>query len=176
MAPRAFLFFGVFTGYPELLQATREAIVAQFGSLHECGVSPVYPFPSTQAYDKTMGTQLHRQFFVLNELQPQTCLAVTKHAALQIEKQLSLSSDFAVERPLNIDPGLLNDCRLILASTKDYAHRFYRGDNIWEEITLIYRGGAFEPLPWTYPDFRAPTYHEFFVTLRKDLLKKTRNG
>ncbi len=58
----------------------------------------------------------------------------------------------------------------ILASTKDYAHRLYRADGIWEEITLVFRHGKFETLPWTYPDFRAPTYHQFFAALRTELM------
>ena len=77
-----------------------------------------------------------------------------------------------VPRPVNIDPGLVNDCRVILASTKDYAHRIYRGGGVWEEITLIYRHGAYETLPWTYPDFRQVAYHRFFAGFRKELLER----
>ncbi len=170
VAPPAFLFFGVFTGYPELLEEARDVIVEQFGPLHSAGSSPVFPFPRTQTYEKTMGTSLVRQFFVLDELRPQDCLSQVKHAALSMEERLAASRSFEVPRPVNIDPGLLNDCRLILASTKDYAHRLYRADGIWEEITLVFRHGKFETLPWTYPDFRAPTYHQFFAALRTELL------
>ena len=166
----AFLFFGVFTGFPELLPASRELIVGEFGALHPNGTSEVFPFPRTRTYEKSMGADLVRQFFVLDELHPQDCLAGVKHATLKMEERLSSTRTFAVARPVNIDPGLLNDCRLILASTKDYAHRLYRGEGIWEEVTLIFRHGRFEPLPWTYPDFRAPMYHRFFAELRRDLL------
>lgn len=171
-APPAFLFFGVFTGYPDLLEEARTEIVDEFGALHPAGESGVFPFPRTETYEKSMGPALVRRFFVLDELRPQDCLASVKHAALRMEERIAAAGRFDVERPVNIDPGLLNDCRLILASTKDYAHRLYRGDGIWEEITLIYRHGAFDTLPWTYPDFRAPTYHSFFATLRSELLSR----
>lgn len=176
VAPPAFLFFGVFTGYRELLEATRELITEEFGPLHPAGSSAVFPFPRTRTYEKTMGARLVRQFFVLDELWPQDCLASIKHAARNMEVRLATSRSFEVPRPVNIDPGLLNDCRIILASTKDYAHRLYRGEGIWEEITLIFRRGRFEPLPWTYPDFRAPTYHAFFSELRQELLGRLREG
>lgn len=174
-APPALLFFGVFTGYPDLLEAARALVVAEFGPLHPRGTSPVFPFPRTRAYEKTMGPSLVRQFFVLDEPRSQECLSSVKHAALRMEERLAASRTFEVPRPVNIDPGLVNDCRIILASTKDYAHRFYRGDGIWEEITLVYRHGRFEPLPWTYPDFRAPTYHEFFSELRRELFGRLRD-
>ena len=119
-----------------------------------------------------MGKNLQRQFFTLAEPQPQDSLARIKHAAIELERELSKGGAYEVLRPVNIDPGLLNDCRVILASTKDYAHRLYRGDGIWEELTLIYQHGEFTPLPWTYPDFRATTYHEFFARLRRDLLDR----
>ncbi len=164
------LFFGVFSGASELLDTARTLIVERFGPLHERGTSPVYTFPSTRTYDRTMGTNLRRQFFLLDELKPQTCLAAVKAETVRLEAEIAARGSFDVERPINIDPGLLNDCRVILASTKDYAHRIYRGDGIWEEITLIYRHGAFDPVPWTYPDFRATTYHEYFLAARRDLL------
>ena len=175
-APGAFLFFGVFTHYAALLEETRRRVEDRFGPMHPLGISPVYPFPETRTYAREMGSPLVRQFFVLSELQPQDCLATIKRETIAMEEAIRNMEQFAVDRPVNIDPGLLNDCRVILASTKDYAHRIYRGRGIWEEITLIFRHGQFETLPWTYPDFRAPTYHAFFEQLRNELLKRNRNG
>ena len=168
----AYLFFGAFSGRPELLSRCQSVIVERFGPLHPDGVSPIYPFPQTRTYEKTMGKGLQRQFFVLDEPQPQDCLADIKHTTIAIENELRDTGTFAVERPINIDPGIVNDCRIILASTKDYSHRWYRGKGIWEELTLINQLGAFEPLRWTYPDFRKPTYHVFFAKLRRDLIDR----
>ena len=169
-APHAFLFFGVFTGFEDLLEEVRGRVEARYGPLHLHGVSPVYEFPRTRSYARTMGPNLKRQFFVLAERWPQDGLAPVKHAALEIESECARLRTYGVDRPVNIDPGLLNDCRIILASTKDYSHRIYRSSGIWEEVTLIFEKGAWRPLPWTYPDFRAGTYHAFFQGLRAELL------
>ncbi len=173
-APGAFLFFGVFSHHKALLADVRQSVERRFGPLHRLGISSEYPFPQTRTYAREMGSPLVRQFFVLRELQRQDCLADVKHETIAMEQSICASGCFDVPRPVNIDPGLLNDCRLILASTKDYAHRIYRGRGIWEEITLIYRHGRFDTLPWTYPDFRAPTYHAFFAELRAALLAAIR--
>ena len=91
---------------------------------------------------------------------------LVKRDAIEMEERITRERTAPVERPVNIDPGLINDCRIILASTKDYSHRLYRGDGIWEEITLMYRDGAYGSLPWTYRDFTNPGYHEFFEVFR----------
>lgn len=168
----AFLFFGAFGGTTEILETTRGLVEARFGPLHPLGKSPEFSFPDTRTYRATMGTGLSRQFFVLNELWPQDGLAQVKHESLRMEAEVASRFPGGVPRPVNIDPGLINDCRVILATTKDHAHRIYRGDGIWEEVTLIFRRGAYEPLPWTYPDFRSPEYRKFFARFRTELLDR----
>lgn len=171
-APPAFLLFGVFTGFPELFDAVRARIVREYGPLHRRGESPAYPFPVTRTYARSMGPGLVRKFFVPDRLWPQEGLAPVKRRAIEIESEVGSLREFPVSRPINVDPGILNDCRIILASTKDHSHRIYRGDGIWEEVTLHFEKGAFRSLPWTYPDFRAATYHEFFLGLREALLER----
>jgi hypothetical protein len=173
-APPAFLFFGVFSGRSEILDEARRLIEERFGALHAAGASATFPFPETRTYRHTMGGGLQRRFFVLAELFPQNALAPVKRLAITLEEEIRRRFPGGVARPVNIDPGLINDCRVILASTKDYAHRIYRGDGIWEEVTLIFRHGAYRPLPWTYPDFQNPEYHEFFARFRKELLERHR--
>lgn len=169
-APLAFLFFGVFTSEVALFSRVRQGIEARFGKIHPQGESDTFPFPPTRTYARTMGESLQRKFFVLEQLWPQDGLADVKDATLEMEAEIAADPSSNVERPVNIDPGLLNDCRIILASTKDYAHRIYRGRGIWEEITLVWEKGAFRPHPWTYRDFRDPSYHPFFSRFRKELL------
>jgi hypothetical protein len=169
-APRAFLFFGIITGFRDLFDEVRGRIATEFGMLHPRGESPIYPFPETRTYEDTMGRGLERRFLVLAEPWPEDGLAAVKHAALAIESEVARAGRHPVERPVNIDPGLINDCRIILASTKDYAHRIYRGAGIWEEITLRFEDGEYRTHPWTYPDFRSPLYHEFFLPFRDEIL------
>ena len=172
--PPAFLFFGVFTGFEAALDRIREAVVRDFGPLHPGGESPVWPFPETETYRPTMGGGLRRRFFVVERLWPEDGLAAVKLRAMEMEDALRDEGTFPVERPVNVDPGLLDERRIILATTKPQPHRLYRGGGIWEEVTLVYQHGGYESLPWTYPDFRAPTYHPFLSEMRRDLLARRR--
>ena len=167
-APPARLFFGVFTSLQRLFDPVRNALERRFGPLHPKEESPLWPFPTTRTYEPTMGPgPFHRKFFFLSENWPQDKLAQVKLATIEIEEAIQASEAFDLPRVVNIDPGLLNDCRIILATTKDHAHRIYRGDGIWEEITLVFRGGAYQPMAWTYPDFRNPDYHAYFAAIRE---------
>jgi hypothetical protein len=165
-APPGRLFFGVITGIPELFERARERIEARIGELEPGDESPVFPFPPTKSYGKSMGGSLARKFFFLRAPWPQDGLARAKIAAIEIEEEIQAAGNFEVPRAVNIDPGLLNDCRIILASTKDHGHRIYRGDGIWEELELVFEGGAYRPLPWTYADFRNPDYAAYFTPIR----------
>jgi hypothetical protein len=69
-------------------------------------------------------------------------------------------------RPVNIDPGYITAAKLVLASTKDHAHRIYLGQGIFAEITLMYRHGRWEAHEWTFPDYRRGDYHAFFTQAR----------
>ena len=173
-APPACLFFGVITGDPALFPWIAGELERRFGELESSRESPVYPFPETRTYARTMGADLERKFFFLRERFPQDDLARVKHLTLEIEAEARDLPAARVERPVNIDPGILNDCRIILASTKDHAHRLYRGDGIYEEVTLRFVKGEYRPFEWTYPDFRSKAYHAHFEAIRRDYLDEIR--
>ncbi len=166
-APKARLFFGTFVNDLGWFSWIEEQLTTHFGPLDKKLESPTYPFPQTHTYSKTMGEPLFRKFFFLKSHFPQDGLAPIKIESISIEEEAKSSPEATVDRPINIDPGLLNDCRIILASTKDYSHRIYRNSGIYEEITLQFAKGKYQALPWTYPDFKAPTYHEYFAGIRK---------
>jgi hypothetical protein len=71
---------------------------------------------------------------------------------------------------MNIDPGYLSQAHLILATGKGYAHRPYLRDGIYADLTLIFRQGSFEALPWTYPDYAAPETICLFNGIRRKYL------
>ena len=63
----------------------------------------------------------------------------------------------AVEsRPRLPDPG-----KLVLASTKDFAHRIYLSRGIYAEVTLQYRHRRWEHHEYTFPDYRREDYQRF---------------
>jgi thioredoxin reductase len=69
-------------------------------------------------------------------------------------------------RLINIDPGYIDKAKLVLASTKDYAHRIYLQKGIFAEVTLTYRGNSFSPNDWSYPDYRSKEYIDIFNQIR----------
>ncbi|GBE55977.1 hypothetical protein BMS3Bbin16_00174 [archaeon BMS3Bbin16] len=40
------------------------------------------------------------------------------------------------------------------------------GEGIYAEVTLQYKRGKWEPLPWTYPDFKTPITLDFLTRIR----------
>ncbi|MCX6827557.1 MAG: DUF4416 family protein, partial [candidate division Zixibacteria bacterium] len=75
------------------------------------------------------------------------------------------------KRRINIDPGYLTLDRLVLATGKDAAHRIYLRKGVYAEVTLIYHSGSFQPLPWSYPDYRSEQVISSLNQFRKNLLK-----
>jgi hypothetical protein len=73
---------------------------------------------------------------------------------------------------VNFDPGVIEPSKLILATTKNYAHRIYIGEKMYAEVTLVFDKGSWRPLPYTYPDYKQQCYHDFFEKLRKRLLEQ----
>jgi len=62
----------------------------------------------------------------------------------------------------------------VLATTKDNAHRIYLGQGIYAEVTLIYRGRRFCPLPWTYPDYASGDYDPILRVIRERYMDQLR--
>jgi len=84
-----------------------------------------------------------------DKLIPPESLPDVKLLTNLVEEQFSSEG----RRKVNIDPGYLSLAHLILATGKGYTHRPYLRDGIYADLTLIFTGGAFRTLSWTYPDY-----------------------
>jgi len=124
--------------------------------------SPVYEFNFTEYYNDEMGEGLRKQFLSFERLVMPDQLSDIKNFTNNIEIQYSVNS----KRTVNLDPGYLEESKLILASTKNYSHRIYLKDGIWAELTLSYAGGKFVTLPWTYPDYQTELAVDFLKNAR----------
>ncbi|MCC6740972.1 MAG: DUF4416 family protein [Planctomycetia bacterium] len=168
--PLAALFTGLLAGSEELLSAARDAVEGEWGPI--ALASPPRPWTESDYYASQMGPGLLRQFLVFDRPARVDSLAAAKLRAIALE--VAAAAGAAVPRPVNIDPGHLGPHNLTLASTKQAGHRIWIGHGIWAEITLVFRDGAFQPLPWTYPDFRRPETLEFLSAGRRLALAKVR--
>jgi hypothetical protein len=126
-----------------------------------------FDFHHTRYYEATMGSGLRKQFLVFRDLVHAEDLARIKNVTNDLERQLALEGLYAEPRPLNLDPGLLTLGKFMLATTKDQAHRIYLRDGIYAEVTLRFHGGAFEPWPWTYADYREDHVRAFLKEARE---------
>jgi hypothetical protein len=132
--------------------------------------SEPYAFTETDYYTATMGVELKKQFFAFERLVDPGALADVKVQTNQWEAEYASFSRHPEPRPLNLDPGYITAAKLVLASTKDHAHRIYLSGGIYAELTLSYRKRAWQAIEWTYPDYRRADYQRFFTECRDWLL------
>lgn len=128
--------------------------------------------PLSAFYAKEMGSEdkLTRVFFVTTSTFPREFLLTTKLLALEWEKEWTMG----LNRMVNVDIGFLSAENFILATTKNYAHRVFLGQNIFSDLTYQCVSGDFECLPWTYPDFKDKEKIEFFYWCRSFLLMQSK--
>ncbi len=136
-------------------------------------VSEKLPFDFTEYYTQEMGKPLFRHFITFNRLISMTSLPDIKRATNQLEESYAALNG---NRPINIDPGYLCLEHVILATTKGYTHRPYLRDGIYADVTLMYRNKSFQPLEWTYPDYRQEAVIKLFNQFRKEYLEDLRGG
>lgn len=120
-------------------------------------------FNYTGYYKEEMGSNLKRRFISFRKPIPIQDLYRIKLYTNRLEARFLLSKC----RQINIDPGYLDPAKLVLATTKDYAHRIFLRKGIFAEITLSFRGNSFSPNDWTYPDYRSKEYIDIFNQIRK---------
>ncbi len=147
---------------------------AEFGPA--AAVSDAFAFTETDYYAAEMGGDLKKQFWAFAAPIDPGRLAAIKLATNAWEAEYAGLRLHPEPRPLNLDPGYLTLAKLVLASTKDHAHRIYLADGIYAEVTLAYRGGAWQPLDWTYPDYRRADFHAFFTRCRELLRTASRQN
>ncbi|MBV6519233.1 MAG: hypothetical protein HCAMLNBO_02007 [Candidatus Brocadia fulgida] len=138
--------------------------------------SDILPFHFTEYYHEEMGEEIKRQFYSFQKLISPDEIAAIKVQTNSMEEAVADSRKYSVKRPVNIDPGYLNESRLILASTKDFSHRIYLQNGIYAEVTLNYRRGGYEFFPWTFPDYKSLEYQNFFLQARERYVKKLKEG
>jgi hypothetical protein len=161
------LFCGLLLA-PTINPDTVETVLVQHYGPIVLRSAPI-PFTQTTYYDREMGPGLTRQYIAFEPCIAMDTLADIKHTTNRLEAMWATA---AGQRQVNLDPGYLDLAKVVLASTKDYAHRLYIGRGIFAEITLRYWHKSFQPWEWTYPDYRLPVTLDFFQTLRT--LYKTR--
>lgn len=131
-----------------------------------------HPFDMTGYYEDEMGTDLVRTFFAFEKLRPPTDLVRVKLAVTEIERRFEGDDG----RRFNIDPGYIDFFKLVLASFKEAPQKMYLGDGVWADPVMMFQDGAFHPLPWTFPDFKAGIYSDELAAIRRLYRTARREG
>jgi hypothetical protein len=166
------LICGMIAARNELFDEAAKPLEAAFGPVDLA--SDVMDFDFTHYYDQAMGSPLYRRFLGFQRLISPESLIEAKLTTNALE------GDFAVRvprgsppRPINLDPGYLDHAKLVLASMKDFSHRIYLGRSVFAEVTLMYHKGAWQPMPWTFPDYASERYHPFLTAMRRSLREQS---
>jgi hypothetical protein len=135
-------------------------------------VSPRMPFPWTKYYELEMGVPLGRRFASFEPLIRPEHLPDIKRETNGMEDRFSEEG----ARKVNIDPGYISAAHLVLATGKGYSHRPYLRDGVYADLTLLYQGGTFTVLPWTYPDYAHGDAVAMFNRIRERYLVQLKTG
>ncbi|MDP8216546.1 MAG: DUF4416 family protein [Candidatus Kaelpia imicola] len=143
-----------------LFERAERVLVRKFGAIDY--ESRVLDFNVTNYYKDEMGDNLLRKFLSFKRLISPGRLREIKLYTNRLEKRFMSNNN----RDLNLDPGYINEGKVVLASTKDNLQRFYLGRGVYGEVTLYLKGGEYQDLVWTYPDYKSPEYKKIFSEIR----------
>jgi hypothetical protein len=164
------LIIGILAANHKCLNTAADVLIDKFG-LSDF-ISDVWPFDQTDYYKDQAGLCILRQFISFERLINPGKLAKIKHRTNRLEQKLAKLLALPLPRPVNLDPGLIEPSKLVLATTKNYSHRIYIGKKMYAEVTLIFDKGRWRPLEHTYPDYRQQCYFDFFEKVRARLLEQ----
>jgi hypothetical protein len=165
------LFIGMLSSDPALFNECTKIICEKYGPVDY--QSEVLPWDKTDYYQDEMGEGIVRKFIFFERLMDPGDLPKVKLFTNEIEKDFALRTGTTTRRRINLDPGYVTEAKVVLATTKDFAHRVYIGSNIYAEVTLRYntRDRHFTHCDYTYPDYRTDAYQTVFIKAR-DLLRE----
>jgi hypothetical protein len=170
--PPALLLVAAFSRHGEALDWARDRAITAWGPT--ALESPAFVFDNTDYYRPTMGEELRKAFWLFERPFDPAELVAIKLETNRWEEEYAARGEHAESRPLNLDPGYLTLGKLVLASTKDFAHRIYLDQGIYAEITLYYRHHRWQDHPFTFADYRREDYQRFFSECREYLHERSR--
>jgi len=161
------LFIGMLSNEISLFDELIERLVNIYGAPDL--ESPVLPWAHSDYYADEMGTELKRKFIFFAQLIDPASIARIKLKTNELEQRYLNERG---GRRINLDPGYLDSAKLVLVSTKDFSHRIYLDQGIYGEVTLIYSKNDYQPLLYTYRDYRSEEYLSVFRKARELYKKK----
>ncbi len=163
------LFVGMLSSYPELFSACTEILCRKLGPVEFESI--LFRWDTTNYYRDELGDNIMRKFLFFERIMDPGELPSVKHFTIEVERQFAVPGSGSLRRRVNLDPGYVTEAKVVLATTKDFVHRIYIGENLYGEVTLRYgsKERSFMPHEHTYPDFRTKSYLDLFNGARDSL-------
>ncbi len=166
------LILAAFSRHAAALEWAKQRATAAWGTV--VLESERFAFDATDYYEPTMGAGIEKCFWAFERFVDPAVLAELKWLTNAWESEYAEGEGHAEVRPLNLDPGYLTPAKLVLASTKDHAHRVYLSRGIFAEVTLFYKDRRWQHRDWTFTDYRRADYRRFFSECREYLRRRLR--
>ena len=167
------LIVGILAADENCLSTAIETLKSEFGAIDLA--SDTWPFTLTDYYNQQSGPNILRKLTSFEKLIDPGRLAQIKHDTNRIEQQLASQLKTPFPRPVNLDPGIIEPSKLILASTKNFSHRIYIDKKMYAEVTLIYDKGKWKHFDYTFPDYKQQCYHDFLSKVRTRLVEQLKS-
>lgn len=155
------LFIATLYSKNEYFEKAFKILTEEFGNT--LFLSQPYKWDYSTYYNKELGSRILRRFIFFEKLINPGLLPDIKIETNKIEEKLSIEG----RRQINLDPGYMTLSKIVLASTKNYAHRLYLDKGIYGEVTLIYRDKTYKPHIFTYKDYQDKACLDIFMEVRK---------
>ncbi len=163
------LFIGVMStiGLPDSIKSTLES---EYGPI--LIITKPFRFSFTDYYNSEMGENIERFFLCFSHLVYPDQLAKIKTMTNELEMVFADQG----KRKINLDPGLISENNLVLATTKNRSHRIAIGMGLYAEVTLVYQNHKWQSFPWTYADYCSQTVQEEMLSFRSKYLEIRRKS
>ena len=166
----ALLFCGLLYATDEMCHKACAALSGLFGPVAR--EARGFPFTVTDYYRDELGPLVCKGFLFFERFIPMDSITHIKRETNTLETALSLPGE---KRAVNLDPGYLDLAKMMLATTKDRAHRLYLKEGIYGEVEYTYRKDSYVPCPWAYPDYEQEGYLSLFNEMRSYYQKRLRS-
>jgi hypothetical protein len=167
------LVCGIIASSDEVSFSGEGHLKALYGDIDAASES--FPFTKTDYYEKEMGSGLFRKFLSFRPLVSPEVISAVKIRTNRLEREIAEAFD-SKSRIINLDPGYCSAAALVMATTKDFAHRVPLSGGIYAHLELLFGRREVKLLPWTYPDFDSEGYRAFFLKVRRLYLEQLREG
>lgn len=162
------LFVAVLWASSEPLKLAVEGVIDVWGEIDFAGAD--HSFDMTAYYEPEMGKSLNRRILSFFRLAAPDDLVPAKYKCNEIEDRLAGPAG----RLVNLDIGYLDHNKIVLASFKGAGQKIYIKDGVWADLVARYRGGAYSPFEWTFPDFKDGRYNQELLRIRQIYLQQLR--